>query len=76
MMASDHKDIRWFSWFDRSVAWDNVWHTEGMVHAFQWFTDGKSPWNLPTESSNETYSARVFAFNATCFIRNALFQND
>lgn len=67
VLAEQHKDVRWFSWFDHAQEWDKVWHAEGLVHSLQWWTEGKSPWHhLPTSSTDsETYSSRVFAWNVS-----------
>ena len=67
--AEEHKDVRWFSFYDHSASWDKVFHLEMMVHQFCWWCEGRSPWHLQDQSSgngqSESYSSRIFAFNAT-----------
>ena len=65
LMSSTVKDARWYAWYDACVAWDRVWHTECMTHAFSWWLQGKSPWVLSASpESDESYSSRVYAWNA------------
>lgn len=68
MIGTVTKDSRWFAWYDACVGWDAVWHVECMVHAFAWWLDGVSPWDLTSQDSaaggnSESYSSRVVAWN-------------
>jgi len=70
LKSDEHKDVRWFSFYDHAVAWDCRWHCETLCHAFSFWCEGKSPWHLKNdegdqEQFSESYSTRVFVWNVT-----------
>ena len=65
MRADEHKDVRWFSFYDHTSSWNRRFHLEAFVMEYAWFCDGKSPWHLPDQSAanSEAYSSKLVAYN-------------
>lgn len=71
LVSDQHKDSRWFSWYDHGQGWNARWHTECLCLAFSFWSEGQSPWHLAPQSddSTQSYSMRIFAWNATRLTR-------
>ena len=71
IVSSENKDTRWFSFWDHASAWDQRWHSEQLVHAYAYFLDAKSPWNLQPYDPDtageptDTMGLRNTAWNVT-----------
>ena len=63
---SEHKDVRWWSFYDHSCKWDLRWHSEALVHQYAWWRDGINPWSLHSsdaDPSEQIFSLRTAAWN-------------
>ena len=69
VFSTEHKDTRWFSWWDYAAKHDSSWHTQALTHMMLWVAEGENPWSKLTpqvegDSKNPTsFSSRQFAWN-------------
>ena len=45
LRSDEAKDVRWMSWWDHSLKWDEAWHFEYAATMFLMWSEGENPFS-------------------------------
>ena len=61
LRSDEAKDVRWMSWFDHGVKWDQQWHFEYAATMFMAWSAGENIFRTQTPSSENTAESEVYS---------------